>query len=94
MDNPFIPFINSQFAKKINSQFEIFAAISIAAIFSQLFISSFRDDIYVPMTDYIFPDMFKDVIIKNPEKRDINLGPFLRNIIIWTLTILLLTLLF
>lgn len=84
----------STYVNKISKNHELLAAISIVTIMTRVFIESFRVDIYEPITDYIFPNMFKDIVIKNPGKRPIRLGSFIRKVLIWLISIFLIILLF
>jgi large-conductance mechanosensitive channel len=59
--------------------------VGIVTIISQVFITSFRNDVYEPFTDYIFPSLFETWVIKNNGKRDIKIGAFLRKIVIWVM---------
>lgn len=69
---------------------KIFGGVGLATIFSQVFVSSFKNDVYEPFTDYIFPSLFDDWVIRNHGKRDIKIGSFLRKVVIWlTLTFLI-----
>lgn len=82
------------FVDRILSNHDLVAAISVVTLITRIFLDGFRNDIYEPITDYIFPDLFKDIKIENPGKRPIRVGSFFRKVVIWLMSISLLTFLF
>jgi hypothetical protein len=73
---------------------KLMGTIGLITVMTRLFVDSFRNDVYEPFTDYVFPHLFETWIISNPGKRDIKIGLFLRKIIIWFLLAFLIVFLF
>lgn len=77
------------------NKFEIIASFSVAAIITDVFIRSFVDDIYNPVTNgYIFPNLFEDLAYEQPGKEPIRYGDFMRKVIIWAISIIIFAILF
>ena len=73
---------------------KLMGVIGLVTAMTRLFVDSFRLDLYEPFTDYIFPTLFENWVITDPEKRDIRIGAFLRKILIWFLLAFLIIFLF
>ena len=81
------------YKKIIDSRGKILA-IGLVVLMFQFVLVSFRTDVYEPLTEYIFQDLFKDLVIRKEGKPPIKVGAFLRKTLLWLIAVFLITLAF